>query len=192
MTVMAEDGTPTGDQTTAPEGDAAAAAATPPATPQAASTPDNTLLSRIAGLDAKVTALVNETAREKAAREAAEQKLRDYEAGTVGADEALRAQVAAKDAELAQVRKEAALTAIKAQYPETFSVLGEAAATLTADQLAASEARFAGPAETSAPVPVGINAARQPAGTKAIEDMSIAELEKHLKTMPRSVLGLSD
>ena len=74
-------------------------------------------------------------------------------------------------------------------------MLGEAAASLTADQLAASEARFAGvPYEsTTPPVPGSTNAPRTPAaGAKAIEDMSIAELEKHLKSMPRSVLGLQD
>lgn len=145
---------------------------------------DTTLLSRIAGLDAKVTSLTQETAKEKAAREAAEQKLRDYEAGKVGADEALRAQVEAKDAELAKVRQEARLAKIEAKYPETFGVLGEAAAGLTDDQLAASEARFVGVGESSTPQkPLGNNQQRQQAsGSKAIEDMSPAELRAHLKT----------
>jgi hypothetical protein len=179
----------------APEGDAGAQA--PEAQPGTGNQPDEvtTLRSRNAGLDAKVTSLLGETAREKAAREAAEQKLRDYEAGKVNADEALRAQLSEKEQELAQARREAALARIEAKYPETFSVLGEAAASLTADQLAASEARFAGvPAEVhTPPVPGATNAPRTPgAGTKAIEDMSIAELEASLKGMPRSVLGLSD
>jgi hypothetical protein len=149
-----------------------------------------TLRSRLAGLDAKVTSLTQETARERATREAAEQKLRDYEAGKVSADEALRAQVEQKDAELALVRKEAALARIEAKYPETFSVLGEAAAALTPDQLAASEARFAGvPAEPETPKPLGANPVRpQAPAAKAIEDMSIEELKAHLRTFPADVM----
>lgn len=147
-------------------------------------TPDEvtTLRSRNAGLDAKVTSLSQETASHKAAREAAEQKLRDYESGKVQADEALRAQLSEKDIELAQVRREAALARIEAKFPETFGVLGEAAASLTADQLAASEARFAGvPAESNTPpVPLGTGAPRVPAaGGKAVEDMNVAELMAH-------------
>lgn len=161
----------------------------PAAAPQSADEV-TTLRSRLAGLDAKVTSLTQETAKERAAREAAEQKLRDYEAGKVGADEALRAQVEQKEAELALVRKEAALARIEAKYPETFSVLGQAAAALTPDQLAASEARFAGvaaPPET--PVPLGSNPARpQAPAAKAIEDMSIEELKAHLRTFPASVM----
>lgn len=159
----------------------------PPAqvgTPQA---PDEvtTLRSRNAGLDAKVTALQTETAAAVAAAAAAAAKLADYEAGKVNADEALRAQLAAKDAELAQARREGALNSIKSQYPETFGVLGDAAANLTADQLAASEARFSGipatPTETTAkPVPGATNGARPPVTAKNIEDMSAAELRAHM------------
>lgn len=182
-----------GNEGTSTEGEEApAAAAAASGTPN---TPDEvtTLRSRNAGLDAKVTELSNASKAALAAKEAAEQKLRDYEAGKVDADEALRAQVQAKDTELAQVRLEAKLARIEAKYPETFGVLGEAAAALTEDQLAASEARMAGvPVESSTPTPIGGNAPRVPVGAKAIEDMSIAELEKHLRDMPRSVLGLSD
>jgi hypothetical protein len=144
-----------------------------------------TLRSRLAGLDAKVTALQGETAAEKSAREAAEQKLRDYEAGKVNADEALRAQLAEKETEAAAARRDAALARIEAKYPETFAVLGEAAASLTADQLAASEARFAGvpaPVETSTPVPPANNGARPPTTRKNIEDMSAAELRAHMES----------
>lgn len=150
-----------------------------------------TLRSRNAGLDAKVTELLNAQKAAEEARQAAEAKLAAYEAGKVGADEALSAQLAAKEAELATVRREASLAKIAAKYPETFGVLGDAAAALTEDQLAASEARFAGvpsePAET--PVPVGVNPRReQAAPPKAIEDMSPAELRDHLKTFDPSVL----
>lgn len=154
-----------------------------------------TLRSRNAGLDAKVTAL---SASEKAAiarAEAAEQRALELAEGKDNGDAELRAQLSAKEQELADIRREAALARIEAKYPETFGVLGEAAAALTADQLAASEARFAGvPIETTTqPTPVAGNAPRQPAGgAKAIEDMSVKELEAHLMGMSRGVMGLSD
>jgi hypothetical protein len=165
----------------------AAAATGTPAAPDEVTT----LRSRNAGLDAKVTELQKETVAEKAAREAAEQKLRDYEAGKVGADEALRAQLSEKDKELAQVRMEAALARIEAKYPETFAVLGDAAASLTADQLAASEARFAGvPGESSTPTPPATNGARPPTTGKDIEDMNAAELREYMtKTFVRQADG---
>jgi hypothetical protein len=190
-------GQPGDDQTIT--GDAAAlnGAGAPPndGAGNASQPPDTTLLSRIAGLDAKVTSLSQETAREKAAREAAEQKLRDYEAGKVGADEALRAQVEAKDAELAQVRQEARLARIEGKYPETFGVLGAAAAGLTDDQLAASEARFAGLGESTTPrKPLGNNQQRQQAPvSKPIEDMTQDELRAHLNKFDmRQVFGVND
>ena len=149
---------------------------TPPAADEV-----TTLRSRNAGLDAKVTELTK--AQKAAEAQAAEAlaKLTDYEAGKVDADEALRAQLSAKDAELALIRNEAALAKIEAKYPETFGVLGEAAAALTADQLAASEARFAGVKDetTTPPVPVGTNAPRSSAPKKSIEDMSAAELRDY-------------
>lgn len=165
---------PTGEAPTAP------APVTPPAVDEV-----TTLRSRNAGLDAKVTELQKTAAQAAADAAAAAAKLADYEAGKVNADEALRAQLAAKDAELATARREAALNSIKSQYPETFGVLGDAAASLTADQLAASEARFAGqpaaPTETTTPpVPGGTNAPRPPTSAKNIEDMTAAELRIHM------------
>lgn len=150
-----------------------------------------TLRSRNAGLDAKVTELSKAAKAAQEAAAAAAQRLADYEAGKVGNDEALRAQLEAKEAELAQVRKEATLARIEARYPETFGVLGEAAAALTADQLAAAEARFAGVAGAlpETPKPVGVNPQRPiSSGSKAIEDMSAAELRAHLKSFDPSVM----
>lgn len=149
-----------------------------------------TLRSRNAGLDAKVTELQRKAAEaERIAAEAAA-KLAAYEAGKVSADEALRAQIAVKEAELAQVRKEAQLAKIAGRYPETFGVLGEAAAALTEDQLAASEARMAGAGSTpETPRPVGANPARpQAPARKALEDMTTAELRAHLRTFDPSVM----
>lgn len=159
-------------------------------TPQ---TPDEvtTLRSRNAGLDAKVTALQREAAEAKRIADEAARKLADYESGTVEASEALRAQIAAKDAELAAVRKEATLAKVAAAYPETFNVLGDAVQYMSADQLAEAEARFKGvPAESTVPpVPVGNSVSRAPAAaTKSIEEMSLAELKEYA---PRAFAGLT-
>lgn len=159
-----------------------------PATGTPAAAPDEatTLRSRNAGLDAKVTELTLAKAAAEAAAQASATKLADYEAGKVNADEALRAQLAAAQGETATARKEAALALVEAKYPETFAVLGEASASLTADQLAASEARFRGvPAEptetTIKPTPLSTGTARPPTTAKNIEDMSAAELRKHME-----------
>jgi len=172
-----------GNEGTAPEGeeaqqDATASVGTPTTLDEV-----TTLRSRNAGLDAKVTELMKATQAAQDAAAAAAQKLADYESGKVQADEALRAQLQAKEAELAQVARDAALARIEAKYPETFAVLGEAAASLSVDQLAASEARFAGvPAtvETKVPTPVGNSAARQPSQAKDPESMSSAELQAYM------------
>jgi hypothetical protein len=171
---------------TAPETGEAPAEGTAPAAPTTGtpSAPDEvtTLRSRTAGLDAKVTELQKAAAAAEARAEAAAAKLAEYEAGKVNADEALRAQLEAEKAETAKARREAALNRIEAKYPETFGVLGEAAASLTEDQLAASEARMSGvPAETTTPpINGGINAPRPPSTRKSINDMSAAELRAHM------------
>ena len=151
--------TPTEAQTAAP-----AETGTP-------SAPDEvtTLKSRNAGLDAKVTALIESQKKAEAAAAEATAKLSAYEAGKVGADEALRAQLQAKEAELETVRKEAALARIAAQYPETFAVLGEATASLSADKLAEAEARFKGVAETKTPPPIGTNPSRTQGGASTAQ-----------------------
>lgn len=171
---------------TAPETGEAPAESTAPAAPttgtQTAPDEVTTLRSRTAGLDAKVTELQKAALAAEARAEAAAAKLAEYEAGKVNADEALRAQLDAERAETAKARKEAALNRIEAKYPETFGVLGEAAASLSEDQLAASEARMAGvPTETiEPPVPGGVNAPRPPSTRKSIDDMSVSELEAYM------------
>jgi hypothetical protein len=178
------DGTP-------PAGGEAPAVVVDTTAPGTPAQPDEVTLlkSRTAGLDAKVTELqLKATVAEQAAA-AAVAKLADYEAGKVQADEALRAQLALKDVAMAKVLRDAALLHVETKYPETFGVLGAVAATLTEDQLAASEARFAGVVESGAPTPLGSNPARTLApAAKAIEDMSLAELRKHLGTFPTSVM----
>lgn len=167
-------------------------AQTPPQATGTPPTPDEvtTLRSRNAGLDAKVTSLTQQAATEKAAREAAEQKLAGYEAELVSKDEALRAQLAAKEAEAALARKEAALARVEARFPETYAVLGESAASLSEDQLAAAEARFRGvEGETATPTPIGANPSRgSTEPVKSLEEMSVEELRKHLGTFPTEVM----
>ncbi len=173
-------------------GTSADAQGAPSAGTQTASPQDEyaKLLSRIAGLDAKVTTLQSETVAERKAREAAESKLRDYEAGKVGADEALRAQLEAKDRELTQTRQEVQMAKIASAYPETFGVFGEAVVNMTPDQLAAAEARFAGTPGTGYRSP-GANPAREATGSKNPSEMSLEELRKAVKSAPESVWGQS-
>lgn len=119
--------------------------------------------SRIAGLDAKVTELQRAEAAAKALADEAKSKLAAYEAGTVGADEALRAQIAAKDAEIATARREAAAAKAAAKYPETYAVFGDDIAGMSEDKLAASEARLSGVAPVEEPpTPRGTSGARTP------------------------------
>ena len=156
-TMADDDGTT--DEGQQPPADAAAtgaAEATATATPTAE---DAKWESRARGLDAKVTELVKLQAAADERAKSAEQKLAEYEAGKIGNDEALRAQLAAEQAKTAEAERKAALALIAAQYPETFGVLGDAAAALTTDQLAAAEARFAGSAGGS-PTPLRHNGAK--------------------------------
>jgi hypothetical protein len=143
-----------------------------------------TLKSRNAGLDAKVSALLAEKkALEKQAADAAA-KLAAYEAGKVGADEALRAQIAAKDAELETTKRDALLARIEAKYPETFAVLGDAAANLSAEKLAEAEARFKGVSSDPTPPtprPIGNNPSRTSSAAKTEE--SFDDIAARLKTM---------
>ena len=143
-----------------------------------------TLRSRNAGLDAKVTELQRTTAAETTRANAAEARaLALAEAGTNG-DAELRAQLEAQKLIVAKSQQETALARIEAKYPETFAVLGETAASLTADQLAAAEARFAGVGSESSsqPTPLGNNPQRPLSGApKALTDMSLAELEQSIR-----------
>ena len=147
-----------------------------------------TLRSRNAGLDAKVTELskAQKLADQRAAE--AEKKLNEYLTGKVMEDSDLRAQIQAKEDELATARREAQLAKIEAKYPETFSVLGEAAAALTADQLAAAEARFAGvAAPTGTPKPIGNNPPRTQGGASSAntnpEGETLDQLKKRVYAM---------
>ena len=149
-----------------------------------------TLKSRNAGLDAKVTALQEAEKAAKAEAAEAKAKLAAYEAGKVGNDEALRAQLQVKQAELETAKREALLAKIEAKYPETYAVLGEAAANLSADKLAEAEARFKGVGETSSPQsPIGNNPSRTQGGASSAtqtgpEGETLEQMRKRVFSMP--------
>jgi hypothetical protein len=159
-----------------------------PSTTGTPAAPDEvtTLRSRNQGLDAKVSELLKSAAAEKARADAAEARALELAQGKDNGDQELRAQLAAKDQQIAQAQKAALLARVESKYPETFGVFGDAAAGMSEDQLAASEARMAGVAvvgETSKPNPLGANPARPAApATKSLEDMSVAELKAQLGT----------
>lgn len=143
-----------------------------------------TLRSRNAGLDAKVSSLMEQLSAANKARETMEAKLADYEKGIASADEAARAQVARLEAELADVRKQATTSALAAKYPESHALFGEAIASMSEEVLAAGEARLKGVASESnePPVPVANTQGRMPAPeVKSFADMSLDELKDHAK-----------
>jgi aminopeptidase N len=153
-----------------------------------------TLRSRNAGLDAKVTSLQQSIAAAEARAAAAEARATELAQNKEGGDAELRAQLVKAQEAITAAERKAALADIKAAYPETFTVLGEAAAGLTADQLAANEARLGGTGTVETPKPVGANPARQQAlSPKAVEDMTIDELQAHLASFNlREVFGATD
>lgn len=178
---------PEGEEAQSEQPEAAATTGTP-------TTPDEvtTLRSRNAGLDAKVTELSKAQKAAEQARDEALARLSDYESGKAGENEALAAQLAEKDRLLEAAKREALVAKLEGQFPETYALFGEAIAGMTPDVLAASEARLKGAGfESDNPTPVGNSPARaQAPANKSIEDMTVAELEKHLKGFDKSVMGL--
>lgn len=142
---------------TAPQGEASSEPEAQATTAQ----PDEvtTLRSRVAGYTAKVNELTTAQKALLAERDALKAQLDEARRGVVDKDEALRSQLTAKEQEIEAVKREAALARIEAKYPETFAVLGEAAANLTPEKLAEAEARFRGVAAetTEPPKPIGNN-----------------------------------
>lgn len=154
---------------------------------QATQAPDEVtkLRSRNAGLDAKVTSL-NDSLKEAQARaDAAEARAIALAEGKDNGDAELRAQLAAKDAALETVKREAALARIEAKYPETFAVLGDSAASLSADKLAEAEARFQGVADAVPSSPIGNN---PPRGTQAAPKTAKERYEAELATFKATPL----
>ncbi len=148
-----------------------------------------TLRSRNAGLDAKVTSLTQQAAAEKARADAAEARALALAEAKENGDAEIRAQLEAERVASAQARAEARKARLETRYPETIAVLGDAALSLTDDQLAANEARLVGSGIGESPTPVGNNPARgQAASPKSIEDMSVAELRAHMLSFDPGVM----
>jgi hypothetical protein len=109
------------------------------------------LRSRQAGLSAKVTHLKAELAALVTERDAAVARASDLEQGKVSGEEALRAQLSAKEAEIEQTRREATTAKLSAKYPESARELGDLIGTFPEDKLAALEARLVGEVEDTSP-----------------------------------------
>ena len=165
------------------EGDKPEAAA--PATPGEL----EALKSRNSGLNSKVTDLQKQLADERSARTAAEQAV----ATKAGTDDVLNQQIAALKAEIEAGKKATALATKGAQYPEAYRELGDDIAGMSTEKLAALEARLSGAKDSGdvaeTPKPVGNNPART-TGAKNYEDMTSAELQAAIKSLPREAFGL--
>jgi hypothetical protein len=136
--------------------------------------------SRFNGLNAKLGETVTQKTAVEQERDRLAKELADLRSGTVNADEAAKAQVAAIKAELEQERMARQVESLKARFPETFEVFGDTAATFTPDVLAASEARLAGAGDD--PTPLRHNESRSGARKEAKEETA-ADVEARLLSM---------
>lgn len=147
------------------------------------------LRSRYAGQTAKVTELQSAKAALQAERDALRAERDALKTGEVNKDEALKALLAAKDEEIAEVRRETALARIEAKYPETFAELGEATASFSEEKLASLEARLLAKTDQSedeeeeVPTPRRNNASRKDGGSSEPKSESSADILARLKTM---------
>lgn len=177
---------------TAPaENEAPAEGTTPEAAAPLTDSELASLRSRNSGLNAKVGELQKQLADERAARTAAEQAV----ATKAGTDDVLNQRIKELEAAIAANEAQAAIAQKGAKYPEAYSELGDDIANMSAEKLAALEARLTaakddGQETTTPPRPVGNNQQRQPAGSKPIEEMTVEELKQSLKDQPREAFGL--
>lgn len=172
------------------------AAGTPPAdastdaTAAGSGQPDEVSLwrSRFNGQTAKVTELTKAQEQTNARISDLEKQLTAAQASTASADEAAKALVAAAQAELANERSARRLDGLKARFPETFTLLGDAAAGLTEENLAANEARLTGGAtagSTEPPTPLRHNESKTSGGaTGKAKQESAADIKARLESMP--------
>lgn len=124
-----------------------AAEAAPPEAGTPSDTNEATLRSRISGLDAKVSELSGQKADLARDLEAARQRASDLEQGKVSGEEALRAQLATKQQEIDDAKREAAQARLASRFPEAARELdGVDLSLISEDKLAALEARLVGEA----------------------------------------------
>lgn len=148
-----------------------------------------TLRSRVSGYTAKINEMSTSNKALAKERDELRARLDEFQRGAVDKDEALRAVASEKDAEINRLLREAALARIEAKYPETFSVLGEAAVNLSAEALAEAEARFRGVSaeQTVPPKPIGNNPPRTQGGASSAqtnpEGETLAQLRKRVFSM---------
>lgn len=165
--------------------DAAAAAAAAASAGSGSGTDEVSLLrSRLNGQTAKVGELTNAQTAAQARIQQLEADLAAARGEKVTADEAAKALVEASKAELAAERAARVLEAKKARFPESFALLGDAAAALGETELAANEARLLGDGEP--PVPLKHNESKSSAASNGGEKKakSAADLTAELLAMP--------
>ncbi len=100
------------------------------------------------------------------------------------------------EAELAAGKQAAAIAEKGAKYPEAYAELGTDIASMSAEKLAALEARLSGAKDSgeeseTTTKPIGNNPARTGSGPKSYDDMTSAELQAEMKKLPREAFGLS-
>jgi hypothetical protein len=148
------------------------------------------LKSRNSGLDAKVTSLTAALAEKEALASAAQAKLSAYEKQTVGADEALRAQLAEAQEKANAAEQKAAVALISAKFPESFAELGDAVFGMSESKLASLEARLTGAADSGeAPTPRGTNGPRTAGTAGTAKPETIADVKARLNRELAAAFG---
>lgn len=147
--------------------------------------PVSLLTSRLNGQTAKVGELTGTIKAKDEALTAALQKIADLESGKVSADEAATARVAAAEAALTKERNERRVDSLKTRFPESFSVLGDAAFGLDEAALAANEARLLGDGgDNEPPTPLRHNETRIGAPASAAKPETAADVRARLESTP--------
>lgn len=179
---------PEQDGTTSTEGQAQKTTTGEPAAGTGTGTGDDaaSLRSRLSGQDAKITELTKARTEAEARAAAADKRLAEYEAGKVGADEALKAQLKVESDRANAAERKAQIAEIKATYPEAYVELGDAVADMPAEKLASLEARLSGRQDSGEPpTPRGQNGARTTVVPGSREDKrTSADILAELKTQP--------
>jgi hypothetical protein len=166
--------------------DVAAGEATTPDAPAGTTTPDrvSVLESRLSGLEARLTESGRAKSQAEKDRDAALQKLADYESGKLKDNEAFQAELQRERERATAAERSARLAAIEVRYPETYGVFGEAAAGFSEEQLVASEARYTGSAVAQAPTPRNPSTTRPSAPTgEPAPEATLAELRQQFRQM---------
>lgn len=110
------------------------------------------LESRLSGLEARLSESGRAKSTAEKERDAALQRLADYEAGRLKDDEASQSALKAAVDRAAAAETSAKLARIEARFPETYAVFADATANMTDEQLAAAEARFTGARPSDDPI----------------------------------------